>query len=73
MFELGALVVGLTAVAKKVKCPSYLLPLVAVILGVGLNMYMKMSYAPEVVLAGLAVGLTATGLYAVTKEELLKK
>ena len=66
MVELAAMVLGITEAVKKLHLiPNKYLPFVAILIGVGLNMYMNMSYQSDVVLVGLVTGLTVTGLYGV--------
>jgi hypothetical protein len=67
LLELGALTVGLTEVLKNLipdKHKARLTPLLAVVLGGVANVYLNAwSTEPEIVLYGLALGLSATGLY----------
>ena len=48
------------------------IPLIAGVLGVGLNIWLQMSVAPLVVLTGLVSGLSSTGMYEAF-EHLIKK
>ena len=48
------------------------IPLIAGVLGVGLNMWLQMSVTPLVVLTGLVSGLSSTGMYEAF-EQLIKK
>ena len=48
------------------------IPLIAGVLGVGLNIWLKMSFKPLVVLTGLVSGLSSTGMYEAF-EQLIKK
>ncbi len=77
LLEIGvliALVVGLTEVGKKLGIPSRFLPLLALLLGVGVNFVLKflgLEYG-ELLLGGLVAGLSAIGLYSGTKATLEK-
>jgi hypothetical protein len=77
LLEIGvliALVVGLTEVGKKLGIPSRFLPLLALLLGVGVNFVLKflgIEYG-ELLLGGLVAGLSAIGLYSGTKATLEK-
>lgn len=48
------------------------IPLIAGVLGVGLNVWLQMSVTPLVVLTGLVSGLSSTGMYEAF-EQLLRK
>ena len=48
------------------------IPLIAGVLGVGLNVWLQMSVTPLVVLTGLVSGLSSTGMYEAF-EQLIKK
>lgn len=48
------------------------IPLIAGVLGVGLNIWLQMSVTPLVVLTGLVSGLSSTGMYEAF-EQLIKK
>lgn len=48
------------------------IPLIAGVLGVGLNIWLQMSVTPLVVLSGLVSGLSSTGMYEAF-EQLIKK
>ncbi len=68
-FELGAVVFGLTEVVKALIPEKYrmnIAPLVAVLLGAGMNVYLN-GYSEENVVYGLTLGLAATGLYKVVR------
>lgn len=71
---LTALVVGLTEVAKQFGLPSRYAPLWAVGLGVlatlGLAFF---DLATQVILTGVAIGLSAAGLYDFGKKTILSK
>lgn len=43
--------------------PNEYIPLVMGIIGVGLNVWMNMSFTPQVLLGGLFSGLASTGLH----------
>lgn len=48
------------------------IPLIMAILGVVLNIWINMSFTPEILLGGMFSGLSSTGLYEVFKQ-LIKK
>lgn len=48
------------------------IPLIAGVLGVGINIWLQMSVTPLVVLTGLVSGLSSTGMYEAF-EQLIKK
>jgi hypothetical protein len=67
LFEVGALVLGVTETIKRALPSDWsdkLAPVLAVLLGAVFNVYL-LGYSPEVVAQGLMFGLTATGLYKV--------
>lgn len=75
LIQLGAVVVGATEVVKKLleaipflsmKVCDALVPLVAVLIGGGVNIYL-VGYSPENLIVGLILGLSASGLYKVAK------
>lgn len=61
---LVALTIGLTEVLKRIGIPKKFLPLVSLTIGFGLN-FVGSSFAltPLSILAGIAIGLSASGLY----------
>ncbi len=72
LFELGAIIFGLTEVTKEFIPSAYrkkLTPLVALIIGGGANVYLH-GYSPENVIYGLALGLAASGLYKAVQSTL---
>lgn len=48
------------------------IPLIMAVLGVALNIWINMSFTPEILLGGMFSGLSSTGLYEVFKQ-LIKK
>jgi len=63
--EIGAVVVGLTGVAKELGVASSRLPLLAIIIGAFLSMGIAQSKGEPLVsglLSGIMIGATATGL-----------
>lgn len=65
LFELGAIIFGLTEVFKEFVPKEYrkkVTPLISLIIGSGANIYLH-GYTPENVVYGLALGLAASGLY----------
>lgn len=48
------------------------IPLIMAVLGVVLNIWINMSFTPEILLGGMFSGLSSTGLYEVFKQ-LIKK
>lgn len=48
------------------------IPLIMAVLGVVLNIWMNMSFTPEILLGGMFSGLASTGLYEAFKQ-LIKK
>lgn len=48
------------------------IPLIMAVLGVVLNIWVNMSFTPEILLGGMFSGLSSTGLYEVFKQ-LIKK
>ena len=69
LVELGALVFGVTEMLKSLvpaKYSAWGIPLLAVLIGAAANVYLK-GYSPELVVEGLVLGLSATGLYAAVK------
>lgn len=48
------------------------IPLIMAVLGVVLNIWINMSFTPEILLGGMFSGLASTGLYEVFKQ-LIKK
>ncbi len=70
LLEVGALVIGLTAMVKSMLPERFhnFMPLVAVLIGIGVNWYSVGMYDPYIMLEGAMYGLTATGLYKVGEE-----
>jgi hypothetical protein len=70
-----ALIVGLTQVFKKAGFPERFIPVVALILGVSINTFVKFIGAElgEVIIVGLIAGLTSMGLYDTAKITILGK
>lgn len=48
------------------------IPLIMAVLGVVLNIWINMSFTPEILLGGMFSGLSSTGLYEIFKQ-LIKK
>jgi hypothetical protein len=74
ILELGGVIFGLTEMIKRLlpeKLQSKLAPLVAVLVGGGMNVYMY-GYSAENVVYGLMLGLAASGLYGAGKDVLKK-
>ncbi len=75
--ELGvfvALIIGLVAVAKKLGMRSKFAPLLAIILGVGMNLVVKYLGAEtgDLVIGGITAGLVSCGLFSGVKATLKK-
>jgi hypothetical protein len=68
-----AIVVGLTEVAKKVGLTGRLVPMFAILCGIGVAFVANLGGAWDVALQGLIVGLTAIGAYEVGKTTVLGK
>lgn len=68
-----AIVVGLTEVAKRVGLVGRILPVFAVVVGIGVAFIANLGGAWDVALQGLIVGLTAIGAYEVGKTTVLGK
>lgn len=49
------------------------IPLIMAVLGVVLNIWINMSFTPEILLGGMFSGLTSTGLHQVFKQILSKE
>lgn len=64
-----AIVIGLTEVVKKLGLPVKLVPVFALVLGMGISMLVG-GVNTTSILAGLVLGLTSQGLYAGTKATL---
>jgi len=58
---------GVTEIIKRVGCPRRFLPLVALVVGFGLNLIGTLTFTPLTILTGLACGLSASGLFDITK------
>ena len=57
------LCVGYIIKTSITQTPNKYIPLVMGIIGVGLNVWMNMSFTPQVLLGGLFSGLASTGLH----------
>ena len=68
-----AIVVGMTQVVKVIGLPQRIVPLFAMLVGVGVAFVANLGGNWEVVLQGVIVGLTAIGCYEVGKTTLLNK
>ena len=68
-----AIVVGLTEVAKRVGLVGRLVPVFALLVGVGISFIANLGGAWDVALQGLIAGLTAIGAYEVGKTTVLGK
>lgn len=68
-----AIVVGLTEVAKRVGLVGRIVPVFAVVMGIGVAFIANLGGAWDVALQGLIVGLTAIGAYEVGKTTVLGK
>lgn len=68
-----AIVVGLTEVAKRVGLVGRVLPLFAIVMGIGVAFVANLGGAWDVALQGLIAGLTAIGAYEVGKTTVLGK
>lgn len=77
IFSVGAVIVGLVQVAKTTGLPDRLVPLTALLLGVGFALAAGSQHAIapaiddfQLILAGLTTGLTAVGLHGGVKATL---
>lgn len=68
-----AIVVGLTEVAKRVGLVGRIVPVFAVVVGIGVAFIANLGGAWDVALQGLIAGLTAIGAYEVGKTTVLGK
>jgi len=70
-----AIIIGLVAVAKKLGLESKFAPVLALVLGVGINLVVKYLGAEtgELVISGIVAGLSSMGLYDVGKKTILGK
>lgn len=66
LFQLGAVVFGLTEIIKNFMPDKpwrkKITPVIAIVIGGGMNILLN-GYTPENLVYGLALGLAATGLY----------
>ncbi len=64
-----AIIIGLVSIAKKLGLESKFAPVLALVLGVGINLVVKYLGAEtgELVVGGIIAGLTSMGLYSGTK------
>lgn len=60
------LTVGLVEVVKSLGIPDRFAPLASIFLGIGLSFFVMPSL-PTVILGGIVIGLTASGLYSGTR------
>ncbi len=70
-----AIIIGLVSIAKKLGLESKFAPVLALVLGVGINLVVKYLGAEtgELVVGGIVAGLTSMGLYDVGKKTILGK
>lgn len=78
MFELYdvalvPLILGVVEVFKRVGLPAKFSPLVAMFLGIALGIFYLDVAAKEGIIIGLALGLSASGLYSGTKNMIEKE
>lgn len=78
MFELYnvalvPLVLGVVEVLKRIGLPAKFSPLVAVCMGISLGIFYMDVTTKEGVIIGLALGLSASGLYSGTKNMIEKE
>ena len=66
--EMSAFIAGITEIIKSLGIPSKYIPLVAIACGGLVNMYFNMSYDPETVIYGMAIGMMVTGVYKAIKQ-----
>ena len=57
------LIMGLVHVLKGIGLPNKVLPIANLVFGIGFAVAFHGEISPEVVLAGIVLGLTAAGLY----------
>jgi len=69
---LAPVVTGLVSIAKKVGLPKQFSPLVAIGLGIALNVVL-MGMTDENFIQGIVIGLASSGLYSGGKSVLKKK
>ena len=67
-----AITLGVTEVVKRVKMPTRFLPLVALVIGIALAFIAQIGTIGINVLAGLTIGLTASGLFSGVKATIEK-
>jgi len=67
------IVVGLTEVAKRVGLVGRVVPIFAILMGIGVAFIANLGGAWDVALQGLIAGLTAIGAYEVGKTTVLGK
>ncbi len=69
-----ACIIGLVSIAKKLGLESKFAPVLALVLGVGINLVVKYLGAEtgELVVGGIIAGLTACGLYSGVKATVKK-
>jgi len=70
-----ALIVGLVEVAKRMGLQNRWLPLLAVVLGIGLNLLVSRfgEETRELFVYGIAAGLSSVGLFEISKHTVLGK
>ena len=69
---LTAITVGLVQILKSFKIDARINPVFAILMGIGLCGLAGLVF-PQVIFAGLVMGLTASGLYDVGKKTVLGK
>lgn len=62
-----AMVIGFLAKNTLTFIPNKFIPLICAVIGVIVNVWINLSFTPEILLSGLISGISATGLFEVIK------
>ena len=69
----AALIIGFLVKHAIPAIPNRFIPLICAVIGLGVNIWVNMSFSPEILVTGLVSGVAATGMFEMVRNLIGKK
>ena len=68
----AALIIGFLVKHAIPVIPNRFIPLICAVIGLGVNIWVNMSFSPEILVTGLVSGVAATGMFEMVRNLICK-
>ena len=69
----AALIIGFLVKHAIPAIPNRFIPLICAVIGLGVNIWVNLSFSPEILVTGLVSGVAATGMFEMVRNLIGKK